>query len=331
LGGVVNVAIRLKDGRAFCQERWTNTMPHWFQDPKMFDGDEDHVMAYINAVAANDWIANPHAPGIPQPVGNSEYGLVVWDFLTGTILDNNHYSCPVEFDVVHVGGDNRRESFVALAQAGRIFQRTYHFPPRAERGDPDRRGGDVPFTDTPILSPEDALRLGEEAFQSEFGSYRPSRDYDAAFDYLKFMVKADPMTYFWMRDHDEEDYDEEAGEQPLSADYLAKLKEIGFPMTEAEGLNAHLPYTVPEPRDITEQEELARDLYLDAKNDVEEFKGISYDDLSADKQEAFLEAAGGLLGDRVSLSRYRLSRALGAAPTRVVIRIGGPDVDRCDG
>jgi hypothetical protein len=319
MGGVINVAIRLRDGRAFCQERWTNNMPHWFQDPKMFDGDEEHVMGYINMVADNDWIANPHAPGTPQPVENSEYGLIVWDFMTGTILDNNHYSQPSSFDPIATGGDMLKENFTKMADAGRIFMRTHTYPPRKKWPTGGQRipEDQITTTDTDVLSPEDAKRLGEEAHHEMRARWR-SDDDDQPTTRVEFMVKTDPMTYYWMGDHSEE-YDEDTEQEPLSAEYLAKLKEIGFPMTEAEGLNAHLPYKMPTPRKITQQEEVARDLYQEQK--PETHKGIGFDDLTTEQQQEYLALADKLLDDPAMLRQWRLQQLLGSASTVVTIGI----------
>jgi hypothetical protein len=59
MGGVINVAIRFKDGRTICQERWTNNIPFWFRHPKMYEGDEDHINAYLAMTRNNDYIADP--------------------------------------------------------------------------------------------------------------------------------------------------------------------------------------------------------------------------------------------------------------------------------
>lgn len=319
MGGVINVAIRLKDGRAFCQERWTNNMPHWFQDPKMFDGDEEHVLGYINMVSDNDWIADRWAPGRPQPVENSEYGLIVWDFKAGLILDNNHYSCPVDFDVVMVGGVMKRENFDLLAKAGRIFRRTYHYPAKGSVRE-------AYFTDTPPLSYEDATRMAEEAHKAEYGGNRPKRDPDAGFDIIKFMVNPAPLQYMYFGDHEEmHDYDDESeGPTPLHPEYLAKLKEVDFPMTEAEGLNADLSYTVPEFREVSRQEEVARELYHDYKRSDEGgvMKGIAFDDAPETLQAALMDAASKLMADSRAFDDYNLAKLLGSSSMVVKVDVG---------
>lgn len=124
MGGVVNVAIRLQDGRAFCQERSTNNMPYWFKNPRMFDGNEDHILGYVNMCANNNWNEDRYCLGLPKSVENSEYGLIVWDFKTNVILDNNHYSNPTRF---HAGllKTNNDEGFWDLVDSNRIKLRVY--------------------------------------------------------------------------------------------------------------------------------------------------------------------------------------------------------------
>ena len=300
MGGVINIAIRFRDGTAVCQERWTNSFPHWFQDPKMFAGDEDHVRGYLAMVADNDYIVDPYAPGRPMRVGNNEYGLIVWDYMTNTFMDNNGYSSPVTFDPIHTGGMMRKDGFVALANAGMISMETIRW------GSGDRK--DAIRERTPNLSPEDALRLGEEA------SVRDRRIADEG-RYVRFLVDPAPMTAYTFPE----------GTGGWKA-YRTKLKEIGFPMTAKEGLNKSLR-KLPKAREIDEQERMARRLYQDWKGTPEgaDLKGTRFEELDDYIRTQFLAYGLDMLLDPKKKQAYELADLFGSL-TRVATLSVGSDV-----
>ena len=127
MGGVVNVAIRFKDGRTICKEVWTNPTSHWFRQPKMYEGDETYIQKYLDG--------DKTAPN--SPLRNSDYGLIVWDYLSGNLLDNNGYCFFHTMDLVHVATYqqfNKDDASIRdLANDGRLILENYETNVRAEK------------------------------------------------------------------------------------------------------------------------------------------------------------------------------------------------------
>jgi len=91
MGGSVNVAIRLKNGEAFCVERWTNNIPFWLINHEMYV-DDKHAVKYLSMTLENDPKVDKYCTGKPQRLCNSSYGIIIFDYVTNTIIDNNEYS-----------------------------------------------------------------------------------------------------------------------------------------------------------------------------------------------------------------------------------------------
>lgn len=253
MGGYVNIAVRLSDGRAVCQERWTNNMPAWFKRAEMFAGDPAHLKSYLDMVVNNDYLLNPGALGQPQPVENSEYGLIVWDFVSRTILDNNRYSNPTRLSVY----DTDLEGFDDLADRGLLtLVRTSY-----SRRDPMSSSEPAPPTvleRTRLKSADEAHDRIEKYESKERANYLSSADVIR----MDFEIDTSPMTYVRFGEFDDIERDPETGHRPLHPDFLAKLRDIGFPMSAAEGLNACVR-PVPPHRKLSIKERLARELFAD--------------------------------------------------------------------
>jgi hypothetical protein len=105
MGGNLAWTIRLEDGTQYRMDRWTNSMPALIQNPDFLAGKTsaiDEALAEWKSMKA-DWEANQHTEAFehymtptfaPYPYGMkpSEYGLVVTDFATKTILSLQNYS-----------------------------------------------------------------------------------------------------------------------------------------------------------------------------------------------------------------------------------------------
>ena len=91
MGGTINIAIRFSNGDAVCVNRWTNNTPYWFEDPDMFTN-EQHAKDYLAMTLENDPKEDPYCSGLSQRLGYSEYGIVVFDYMTNTIIEKNEYS-----------------------------------------------------------------------------------------------------------------------------------------------------------------------------------------------------------------------------------------------
>lgn len=282
MGGVVNVAVRFGDGTVVCQERWTNNISYWLKRPAIHAGEEG-ARDYLAMVRNNDHVIDPGSPGSLQPVENSEYGLVIVDYVNRVILDNNAYSNLASFAPVHAGGNMRSEAFEECAQAGilrhrrRVYDRATSTMLSEEVGE--------------RLSGEEALRLGDEIHDRDFGDDRdeirraPQRIMDDfVIDPVGFTIEVLPQ-------------DDEGA-------MAARLKEIGFPTTLEEGVNAHLPPT-QEGRQVTKQEETARRLFQEWKKTEGSkgaaYDGVRYDDAPERVTTALMAAAAAYLCDPESL------------------------------
>jgi hypothetical protein len=222
MGGMINVAIRFRDGRTVCQERWTNNIPFWFKHPLMFAGDTDYVQAYINLTRSNehvDWKNPPELclTGRPSPVRNSDYGIIVWDFVTNTILDNNVYSDPISMTELEAGSDNfgKMELFNLLAKAGQIHTRQY-----IRIDSEDDYGSRVEISDP--LSFEQARAVADKLFAERRIDKDTGKDGDVIWQ--DFYINPKPMTYLKFP---------ERSWKPIKD----KLIELDFPMTKKAGLN----------------------------------------------------------------------------------------------
>jgi hypothetical protein len=217
MGGVVNVAIRFPDGRAVCQERWTNNTPYWFRNAKLFNGNIDHIQEYLDLTKGNDFKAGEL--GAPQPLQNSEYGLIVIDLLTMTFLENNTYSTFNRWSPVNLYSNHSdpsdREVFYELVNSGKIYERVARWDERDFRGTCNYVTGETPLT------VEQADKVGEKWLENFRNKYDRSghmrEDYD-------FVIDTNPMVYI--------DYPELE-----TTEMRKKLRELNFPMSKKEGLN----------------------------------------------------------------------------------------------
>ncbi len=87
MGGSINIAFRFSDGEACCFDFWTNAMIV-LSDIRILDGNEQISRDYI---AVNIRDGGPYY-GRPQALQASEYGLVILDYKTQTIIDINDYT-----------------------------------------------------------------------------------------------------------------------------------------------------------------------------------------------------------------------------------------------
>jgi RNAse (barnase) inhibitor barstar len=307
MGGSINVAIRFRSGEAVCVERWTNNMPWWFRNLKMYQGDETHVREYLAMTRNNDYLADPHATGRPQSLQNGGYGLIVWDYMTNTILDNNSYSDPLMWDpvqLVELGHENRRKwtspeqvelnpQFLEIANAGIVRLLVYEWP-QDESLTSDQRDAAMTRTITEKLPPEQAILEAQRAWYAEWGF--ENRDREARHRYVKIAAEPTPMTYR----HFPQDV---AGTKAMRDE----LKALGFPFSRKEGLNANIQ--LPRARKITEQERLAREIWQTLKKEDEKYKdldGVAFDALTKESQEGLKGMAEQMMKDPDMVRNYRL-------------------------
>lgn len=276
MGGSVNVAMRFKDGRAVCQERWTNNTSYWLKRPALYES-EAGALEYLALVADNDHVVDPHAPGLLQPLRNDEYGLIVIDYVTMTILENNGYTSLSSFDAVHTGGDDPSEAFLECAAAGRLRMRRRTF---------NMRGGLSTKVAEDIGDPlkhDEAIRAGRLAHDEIF------RERTKGGDRIRtdFIIDPSPFTVERLPERD-------------TKRMRQRLREIGFPMKRADGLNAR-ERPNQKSRELTDQQKTARKLLQSWKKTEGagvELVGTRYEELPSHLQDRLMDAASRYLCDR---------------------------------
>jgi hypothetical protein len=308
MGGMINVAIRFRNGRTVCQERWTNNTPFWFKNPKMYSGDEDYVQEYIDMTRNNDYV-NEYVPGKPEPLRNNEYGLIVWDYMTNTILDNNGYSNPTHLDIYTI--DMHIETFEACKnilrlESGRKVVEVSDILTEDEIQDVINackdtesrklKGGKTPLYDKLVAdfhaAPKPDYSL-DRVYQKDQGNF---------WFHYRFRMDTSPMTYVQFPERE-------------FKDYKAKLIELGFPMTRKAGLNASLPLLKKKKLKVklTELELLAKDVFQGRQ--VEDgFDRIFFEDLGDDDKNKYIELAKRLQANPELLQQFELSCIMGKIP-----------------
>lgn len=141
MGGSLAWTLRTKDGAEYRMNRWTNTLPTLLHAPSFLDGTahgiEDALSSWLAMKA--DWDINQASGDFalamtpayaPYPFGlmPSEYGLVVTDFVTNTILSAQDYTSLGRLIAPRLrAGPTAQEAFPdrvdlleTLADAGRI-------------------------------------------------------------------------------------------------------------------------------------------------------------------------------------------------------------------
>ncbi|MFZ3584423.1 hypothetical protein ACOI1H_20000 [Loktanella sp. DJP18] len=145
MGGNLAWTIRLEDNTEYRMDRWTNTMPTLIINPAFLSGTQSAIDEALESWLAmkDDWEANKDTEDYalpmtgayaPYPYGlmPSEYGLVVTDFVTKTILSLQGYSNFGKLNAVRLSfGESasemfpdREEQLEAFAAEGRVS--SYH-------------------------------------------------------------------------------------------------------------------------------------------------------------------------------------------------------------
>ena len=113
MGGVVAVGFRFPDGKIVCQERWTNSMPYWLNDVRIFNGDISHLNEYIKSAENHDRI----------PVAPHGYGLVFVDYISKKFMSMQDYTYFGNIDPISIISkyrDNDKSRFDSLLREKRI-------------------------------------------------------------------------------------------------------------------------------------------------------------------------------------------------------------------
>lgn len=81
MGGSIAVIFRNEQGKVICKDCWTNILPSYLGNIKLFGKDEKHIETMLNG-----YKDVPFAP--------ISYGIVVIDFMKNQVLDCNDYCHP---------------------------------------------------------------------------------------------------------------------------------------------------------------------------------------------------------------------------------------------
>jgi hypothetical protein len=106
MGGLVKVIVRKEDGQIISMNRWTSGLPCILHDPKIYFGDESALNMYLKAYsdALADYEKHKDDKKFEINMTSScifeghdnlapvDYGIVVLDFITKTLISCNGYS-----------------------------------------------------------------------------------------------------------------------------------------------------------------------------------------------------------------------------------------------
>jgi len=100
MGGCISITVRTIEGKEHRMCRWTNSLPKFVNNTKLIDKDEDHLQEYLKVWEdMSDAYNSGDTKDMPMAdvyVPNSglypvEYGLVLIDYQTNTILTSQNY------------------------------------------------------------------------------------------------------------------------------------------------------------------------------------------------------------------------------------------------
>lgn len=126
MGGVLNWTMRLPDGVEHRMKRHTGDLPNFIGRPAFFAGKPSHLADTVEHWLSHkaDWDENagqrpfrlrgtPDLGPYPSRLGPTGYGLVVTDFISGTILSNQCYSVldSISFIWIDYGSTKERQTW----------------------------------------------------------------------------------------------------------------------------------------------------------------------------------------------------------------------------
>jgi len=214
MGGSVTVAIRLSDGTAVCQDHWTNPTGYWLKRPALYESDAG-AREYLAEYAALENDRDGY--GRPVRLANGEYGMIVIDYVTNVILENNGYTDLGMLSAIKAKMGDRQNPLLECAAAGRLRLRTIEY----RKAEPQWEV--VSDVTGPNLPEREALN--EIRRINGLPGMMESVDLLGAQVMREFVIDTAPFTI------------ERFPEGETKA-IRARLAEIGFPMTRRQGLNA---------------------------------------------------------------------------------------------
>jgi hypothetical protein len=217
VGGDIRMVVRFEDGTIHPQVRWTNNYPLWIRTPAFLTGDERVMRAYLSCGEEN-----ARKDPLVAPVG---YGLYLVDHLTRQIVNASEWSScrDATFARLHFmvltaliadeAFPGCQHNFRRLLEGGflSLERRRYRGSVEAQMAEPWENTGTITV---PFDRWDEDLYLPREG-----GSYRErTHQHRVCLDFSRHWTLSSFKT-------------DEPGAKEAA---LAKLDEIGFPLTEAD-------------------------------------------------------------------------------------------------
>jgi hypothetical protein len=216
MGGSVTVAIRLSDGTAVCQDHWTNSTSYWLKRPALYRSDEG-ARAYLAKYERERDPGRRYDYGDPVRLGLGEYGIIVIDYVTRTILENNGYTDLGTFEAVKQEIDGEHSAFRECADAGILSLRTITFDKTEPKWTITSDETTGPLTAAEVEREAKRINGYDRPFSIRGAFGKPRRE--------TFVIDTAPFT---LERHPE------GRMKPIRE----RLVEMGFPLNRRQGLNA---------------------------------------------------------------------------------------------
>jgi len=211
MGGTITSVIRHKDGTTIPMQRWTNSVPWFYQSSRLFTDTDEHISDYMSQWYSmkTDHEKNnksgqfefPMTPVYFPSTGfvPDEYGFIVLDLMKSQIISCNHYTNIRTIDMVSLlmsatgarmgedENDNEFDDFVKLCQQGRITQYL-----KWNREDKKFDVKDITFYDVG----ENKIALGAHGIIPLTREYFSKSMNDLMESNIRFIVDYSPMTIY---------------------------------------------------------------------------------------------------------------------------------------
>lgn len=198
MGGSINLAFRFQDGEACCFAGWTGSVQELV-----------NLDILTNEQPVRDFISDPSLHGCPVRVSISNYGLILIDYTTKTIIDANSYTSLFG----DIWSDCIRKP---EAHGPKSFTRHYELLHNA------LTSGHSIITDNLVYHGQEGLDLINSCASATF----PMNCIP-----FKLTVDISPWRYYCSM-----------GESPNDRKVtMGIIQEIGFPMFRKDGLNINYP------------------------------------------------------------------------------------------
>ena len=227
MGGQINIAARFNDGDAICVDGWTNFIPRMVMNETTLSGDDSVVRETLLETLRHDSYAGP------QPFRASGYGIVVIDFIDRTIHSMQGYTNFGERKILANFVDLRRSGWVGNEQEKLEAMMTFH-----------ETGAIESYEVHPTEEGRSLIEAGRRRVVESAGEI--IEPYALGLDKLVELVKHDTVQFLQNKERDMPIVEIDVApfrvfnhpEEGSLTDMKKHLRDAGFPLTKADGLNA---------------------------------------------------------------------------------------------